>query len=604
MLVFPSLHAAATIALTCVVFWMFSQGRLRVEVVCLLLIAVLALGLYFFPIDGQDSLKGLEIAFGGFGHQALVSICCLMILGRGLVATGALDPVSTILERVWRFSPGLGLLVALLLAGGISMFINDTPVLVLTLPILLSLAARTGFPASRTLMPVNAAILIGGMLTTLGTSTNLLIVSIARDLGLEPIGVFDYLDAGLFAVAVALPYLWLVMPRLLPAYESVATESGRVFSGALYLEAVSPLIGLTLDAAQDRLGGVRLHGLTRSGRDYPRHARGLFIAADDMLLVEGALDQLRQASSLAKSPLAPSHVMRAVRSGPEQDQVIAEVVVGAESSLIGQTIRSAQIAERFKAVVIGLYRPDRTFRHTALDAADETLEVGDVLLIQGLPERLRELQAVEGAMLLEGAAEIPRRLLAPAAIAIVAAVVTVAALKIFPIAIAALAGTIAMIVTGCVRFDRLDRALSGQVIVLVAASIALGRALLETGAAAWLGDLLSFGLSGLPPAIVLAAIMTFAALITNFSSNTAAAAVATPIAVSVATRLGVPPEPMVLAVLFGCNLSFATPIAYQTNILIMAAGGYQFRDFVRAGTPLVLLMVVTLSIVLVNKYGL
>ena len=150
----------------------------------------------------------------------------------------------------------------------------------------------------------------------------------------------------------------------------------------------------------------------------------------------------------------------------------------------------------------------------------------------------------------------------------------------------------------------MGRALNGEVIVLVAASIALGRAMLETGAAAWLGQALAMGLEPVPPAVALAAVMSFAALITNFSSNTAAAAVGTPIAVSIAEQLGVAPEPLVLAVLFGCNLCYATPVAYQTNILIMSAGGYQFKDYVRAGLPLVIIMVVTLSILLVAKYDL
>ena len=242
--------------------------------------------------------------------------------------------------------------------------------------------------------------------------------------------------------------------------------------------------------------------------------------------------------------------------------------------------------------------------HEALDTSGERLEVGDVLLVRGGRSRVQNLQVSKGAMILEGAAEVPRAFLAPAALLIVAAVVTAAALRIVPISIASLAGTIAMIATGCVKFDRLGRALSAEVIVLVAASIALGRALLETGAAGWMGGGLATVLSPFPPAVALAAVMTFAALITNFSSNTAAAAVGTPIAVSIAAQLGIAAEPMVLAVLFESNLAFATPMAYQTNILIMSAGGYRFQDYVRAGLPLVVLMVVTLSILLVGSYGL
>jgi di/tricarboxylate transporter len=320
--------------------------------------------------------------------------------------------------------------------------------------------------------------------------------------------------------------------------------------------------------------------------------------------VEAGVQDLRLASDRIKAPLTRPERLASLRQNTSDDQLIAEVVIGVDSNLVGATLRSAQIADRYGAVVIGLHRPDRSFFHEALDAEGERIEVGDVLLMRSVRARLKELQVAEGAMILEGAAEVPRAFLAPAALLIVGTVVAVAALRIVPISIASLAGTIAMIAIGCIKFDRLGRALSGEVIVLVAASIALGRALLETGAASWLGGGLSAALGPLPPAIALAAVMTFAALITNFSSNAAAAAVTTPIAVSVATQLSIPPEPMVLAVLFGANLAFATPMAYQTNILIMSAGGYRFRDYVRAGLPLVILMILTLSVLLVGKYSL
>jgi di/tricarboxylate transporter len=286
------------------------------------------------------------------------------------------------------------------------------------------------------------------------------------------------------------------------------------------------------------------------------------------------------------------------------DEVIAELVVGADSALIGKTVKAAQIADRYGVVVIGLYQPERTLFHGKSHPDDERLEIGDVLLVQGTNGALRQLQLGEGAMVLEGAAEMPRSSKAGAALLIFGAVIVFAATHLVPIAISALAGTIAMLATGCVKFDSLGRALSAKVIVLVAASIALGRALLETGAADWLGTVLAYTLQPFPAAGVLAAVMAFAALLTNFSSNTAAAAVGTPIAVSLANQMGVPAEPLVLAILFGCNLCYATPIAYQTNILIMSAGGYQFRDYVRAGLPLVLLMIFTLSFLLVAKYNL
>lgn len=601
----PSPHAIATMALTVIMFFLFAQGRIRIEIVCLILISLLALGFYFFPMAGETGTTGIEIAFGGFGHEVLITICCLMILGRGLVVTGALQPATRLLAQLWGYNRSLGLLFTIIVCGGMSMFINDTPVLVLVMPILLNLAARTGYPASQTLMPVNYAILIGGMATTIGTSTNLLVTSIAADLGAPAIGIFDFVDVALVAALVALPYLWLVMPRLLPAHRHAPSESSRKFYSSLHIVPTSAIVGTSIDNLPARIGpGIEVHGISRGDRHFGRRDSHVTVAAGDIVRVEGALQDLLNASDQTKASLVPAAIERAIRVSPSEDHVIAEVVIGSESTLVGATPRSAQIGDRWGAAVIGLYRPERPLFQEALDTASERLEVGDVLLMRGSPDRLRNLQSSEGAMILEGAAEVPRSLLAPAALLIVSAVILSAALRIVPISIAALTGTIAMIATGSVKFDRLGRALSAEVIVLVAASIALGKALLATGAAAWLGNGLSIALGPLPPAVALAAIMAFAALITNFSSNTAAAAVTTPIAVSIATNLGIPPTPMVLAVLFGANLCYATPVAYQTNILIMSAGGYNFRDYVRAGLPLVFLMITVLSLLLVTKYHL
>jgi di/tricarboxylate transporter len=595
-------HAAAMIALTIASFVLFASGRMRIEVACLVLISLIALGFYFFPLDGDNGLTGFEIAFGGFGHPALITISCLMILGRGLVSTGALEPATFLMSRLWSRSPGLGLLCTLLICGGLSMFINDTPVLILAMPILLSLAARSGYPASHTLMPVNFAILIGGMTTTIGTSTNLLVVGLAEDLGVRAIGIFDFAGLALTAAAVALPYLWLAMPRLLPAHRPGHPGPPRKFSAALHVEAASPVVDTGLEQLQSRLGStLDILGVRRKSLHFRRNDPMVRLRVGDVVQVEGGAQDLRLAGDRLKTPLS-TDTRNVSQDG--DDELIAEVVIGADSPLVGASTRSAQIVDRYGAVVIGLHRPDRALFHETLDIAEERLEVGDVLLVRGSRSRLKDLQTGEGAMILEGAAEIPRTFLAPAAVLIVAAVIAAAALHIVPISIAALAGTIAMIATGCIKFDRLGRALSGEVIVLVAASIALGRALLETGAADWLGARMSDILAPFPPAATLAAVMAFAAFLTNFSSNTAAAAVSTPIAVSIASKLGVPAEPMVLAVLFGANLAFATPMAYQTNILIMSAGGYRFQDYVRAGAPLVLLMIVTLSLLLVGRYSL
>ena len=231
----PSPHAIGAILITAAMFYGFVSGRARVEIISLLTISAIALGLYSYPLPGQVPTDGLKLAFEGFGHYALITICALMILGRGLVTTGALEPASRLLTRVWRFNHQIGLLVTLLLAMGMSMLVNDTPVLVLLLPVMAAIATNGGMPASKTLIPVNSAVLIGGMATTIGTSTNLLVVSIANDMGLPPMGVFHFTPIVLMAALVALPFIWLVMPRLLPDNSVAAGHEPRRFAATLRL---------------------------------------------------------------------------------------------------------------------------------------------------------------------------------------------------------------------------------------------------------------------------------------------------------------------------------------------------------------------------------
>lgn len=597
MIPIPSPHAIAAMGLTIAMFVAFARGRLPVEIISLLVIAVIGLGLYFYPLPDTNPTDGLALAFGGFGHYALITICALMIMGRGLVVTGALEPAARLLERVWKFNTQVGMLVSLLIAFGLSMIVNDTPVLVLLLPIFVALAQRGAMPASKTLIPLNAAVLIGGMATTIGTSTNILVVSIATDLGMPQMSVFHFTPIVLMAALVALPYLWLVMPRLLPDNTPEQTESVRRFHTRMRISPDSELIGRHFDEVMARLP-----------KDFRFEERpdGQF-AEGQRLLVSGTHEALEEANRILKSRVAPGWVMdRIARMSQEQreDIQVVEMVVTADSRLVGRTLAASGIADNYGVAVLGVHRPERLGRTQPITRLDEiSLTEGDVLLVMGLSQGLREFAGADSLLQLEGAREMPRRSKAVLAGAIMLGSVFTASIGLFPIAISALGGAILMFLTGCVKFDRVGRALSAQVIVLVAASIAIGQIILASGAAEWLGLVLSQGLQYLPAAGVLAAVMLFVTLLTNFASNATAATVGTPIAFNIATTLDLPAEPMILAVLFGCNLCYATPVAYQTNMLIMGEGNYRFADYLRTGVPLVLLMVTTLSILLVYTYG-
>jgi di/tricarboxylate transporter len=296
--------------------------------------------------------------------------------------------------------------------------------------------------------------------------------------------------------------------------------------------------------------------------------------------------------------------LRADYTRTGEDLTVVELAITADSGLIGKRITTAGVAENYNVALLGLHlvRAGRSEQREA--GADTEMGEGDILLATGAMPNLQRLARSENLLMLEGSKEMPRTMKAPLALAIMAGAVVPASIGLVPIAISALGGAILMFVTGCVKFDRVGRALSAKVIVLVAASIAIGRIVLDSGAAEWLSQLIALGLQYLPAAGVLAAVMLFVTLLTNFASNATAAAVGTPIAFSLAQQLGIPVEPLVLAVLFGCNLCYATPVAYQTNMLIMSAGDYKFGDYTRTGLPLVVIMIVTLSALLVYRYGL
>jgi di/tricarboxylate transporter len=603
----PTPHAVLLLVVTIVAFFLYTRSWIRLELVSLLLLVTLLLIFYLFPFDAGDGRLTEVQIFQAFGHPALVAICSLMILARGLTATGAMEPVVRVLGRVWQLNKWLGLLLTLLVAGAASAFINDTPVLVLMLPLLLGLAERAQWAASKTLMPLNFAILAGGMLTSIGTSTNVLVLQIAKDLGMQPMGLFDFTSTAALAFAVALPYLWLIAPRLLPDNAKASTASTRVYEASIRVEdGNGKLTGRKLDDVARLLGRpLPAFAVIREGRE-TAIAEVSELAAGDILLLRDTREGLHGfATTFAADLFERTGAGRFIeQDAVRTDTSLAEVVVGSQSELNGKTLKEARFAEQHQIVVVGLSRGTGGLLRSVSDIASTPLSAGDVLLVQGAADQIERLRGRSDLMLLDGKLVFPRSPLAPVALAIMGGVLLVAALKLLPIHVAAFLGVILMLVTGTVRFDGIGRALSLEIVLLIASSVALGQSLVSTGAAGWIAEGIASVVVSFPPAAQIAIFMTLAALLTNFVSNAAAAAIGTPIAVSTATKLGVPLEPFVLAILFGANLSYATPMAYQTNLLVMKAAGYRFSDFVRVGGPLVAIMLVVLSFLLTRRYGL
>lgn len=601
----PDAHALAMLALTAVALVLFSMERLQLALTSLALLTLIALIFALLPYPGVAPMMFFE----GFAHEALIAVCALMTLGQGLVRTGALEPVGRLLGRLWARVPALSLLLTLVVGALLSAFVNNTPIVVLLLPILISVCLRTKKSPSKILLPMGFATLVGGMATTIGTSTNLLVVGIAKDLGVVEFDMFDFVLPATIAGGVAILYLWLIAPRILPNREGgLDNASPRLFSARLLLSESSAATNLTIaearsladtevnvrrilrdDAVLMPLPDVRLRKGDRLRLlDTPTNLHAIATALGGELFSGG--DNSTDQPVSEDNPLSPG------------EQRLAELAIVQGSDLDGASLAENQFIQRHRLVVLALHRKGRDLWRANQNLQDLTLQPGDVLLVQGHNQALALIKQSTELLLLDQTIALPRTDKALPALGITVASIALAAFSILPIAIAALAGTGAMLMTRCLTLGAAVRAISPAIYFVVAASLALGMALQATGATEYLTALFLYLTHGASPAVILSALMLLLAILTNVVSNNAAAVIGTPIAVGIAQQLQMPAEAFILAVLFGANMSYATPMAYKTNLLVMNAGNYRFSDFVKVGVPLTLLMWVTLSWLLATLY--
>jgi di/tricarboxylate transporter len=621
-----SAHGLAMALFAALVFAVLIWDRWPVATVSLAVLSVIPLGFVLAPLAGPDGPVDPARFFAGFGHPALIAICALMVLGHALVVTGALEPAARRLSTWVTQRPRLALLAVLVGAAGVSGLINDTPVVVLLIPLILAAAARARVAAGAMLLPMNYAVLIGGMATTIGTSTNLIVVALAAGLGVTGLGMFSFTGIVAMAAVPALAYLWLVAPRLLAHVQPRAEElSEQVFDAELRITEGSRFEGQTLGEAFGASGNrLQLVQLQRNALAIVK-LPSVTLRAGDRLVVQGTARDLKDLEATLDASLHNLHdgadkqkaegagespaqqVDDADDTGPAEaipSAVVAQLVVVNESPLVRRTVRQERLAERFGVVVVGLRPRSKPGGWERQSLVDRVVRGGDILLLQGKQEDIARVQREGYGLLLDARYMLPRQDKAWVALAVMAAVVLLAATKTLPIALAALAGVIALLLARCLSWDDVAQSLSVKVILLVASSLALGDALSVTGATAWAAQQLAATAGALGPTWLLVLLMGLMGLLTNFVSNNAAAAIGTPLGVALAQSLGVDAEPFVLAVLFGCNLCYLTPMGYQTNLLVMNAGDYRFADFLRVGGPLFLIMWAGLSLGLVHQYGL
>jgi di/tricarboxylate transporter len=603
-------------ALILVALGFYIRERASMELTSLGIVCVLLVFFHFFPVlgpDGEKTVTPTRILMG-FANPALITVLALLIIGQGMVRTGVLDRGAGLLLGMTRghggLVPTLGLL--LIAAIAVSAFLNNIPVVVIFIPFFQALAARFRRSPSKLLIPLSYAAVLGGMTTLIGSSTNLLVNSALIEMKTEPFGFFDFSIPGTVLAAAGLVYVLFVAPRLLPdrtgLSDSVAEGGGKQFIAQMTVSETSDLVGKSAPGGHFASLPEKTLRLVERGDEAILPPFEDFVAQPgDVLVVAATRKALTKTLSDDPDSLHPELGEDDEESDiggrwQEGEQILAEVMVAPASRFIGLTL--SQIGFRYKThcIVLGMERRSRMMRSRVTDIR---LEAGDVLLIQGQPDDVHHLKTLRDVVLMEWSAEeLPALDHAKRATLIFLGVVVSAAAGFLPIVVSALCGAAAMVVVGVLNIGQAFRAVDPKIVTTIGAALALGVALQETGGAAYLAGGLLQLFAGAAPAVLLSFFFLLVAGLSNVISTKTSAVLFTPIAVDMALALGISPVPFAVAVVFAANCSFASPLGYQTNLLVMGPGHYKFTDFARAGLPLIVVLWLVFSLFAPWYYGL
>jgi len=583
------IDAILTLAVVVVAATLFISEKLPSDVVALLVLASLLVLQLVTPAE----------AVSGFSSPATITVAAMFVLSSGLSASGVVHAMGRLVARVRRPLPMTLLVMALV--GLLSAFINNTAAVAVFLPIVLASTAANRIPASQLLIPMSYAAQMAGVCTLVGTSTNLLVNSLARNLGHPGFGLFEFTQLGLIMLAAGFVYLLLVQRWLLPHAHNNETDDddqlGKYIS-ELQVPSNSPLIGHSVaDAKLGERYGVFVLELLRVDNAVAQ-PRAETIRAGDVLIVRG--DWSRLSAVIDKNRLQTAPDFQPIDPGNGNTQpVLAEVMIAPGSALVGHTLVSPECHWHYRSAILAIHRRGDVLRSKLRDVR---LRVGDVLLLRAPGNELPSLRR-NPALLVLSAREhrvfMPRQALLT--IAIMATVMAVAALGWLPLVAAAILGCIALVATRCIDNNAAYESIDWRVIMLLAGVIPLGIAMQKSGLAQFIATHLLGFVGDFGPLAVLAAVYLLTAVLTELMSNNATAVLITPIAYSTALAMGLSPTPFLIAVLFAASTSFATPIGYQTNTMVYNAGNYRFTDFMRIGIPLNLLFWV-LSVIFIPRF--
>ncbi|KST63329.1 SLC13 family permease [Mastigocoleus testarum] len=592
----------ATLSIVVLTLICFVYEWLPVDMTALaVIVTLMALGLVT-PDEG----------ISGFGNSATITVMAMFILSAGIARTGAIGLVNELLLKWGGKYSNRQILAIGIITGPISAFINNTAVVAVFLPIIENWCHKQRISPSKLLMPLSFVTILGGMLTTIGTSTSVLASGLSEKLGYGAFNLFQFTELGLVVFIIGLVYLTFIAPRLLPERETsninVITQKYDLkdYVSEFIIAPTSNLIGQTLRRSQlQRKFDLDVLELIRNNNHFPQPLADKLLQAGDILIVRGRKECLLTVKDERGIEILPDVKFqngfweKDLSSGEER---IAEVLILCNSNLIGSTLKDIRFRQRYNATVLAIRRGEELVRERL---GQVRLRFGDVLLLQGPNESFLGLQTSRDLLVIgERDIETLRKDKAGIAVTIGLGVVIVAALGIMPILVSALLGVVLMVLTGCLKPGEVYQAVRWDIIFLLAGLIPLGIAMDKSGTTQWLAQTLVAIGGNLSGYWLLTFFYLITVLLTEVLSNNASVVLLLPVAVQVAKSLHFNPMAFILVVTFAASSSFMTPIGYQTNTMVYSPGGYKFLDFARVGAPLSFLIMLIIPPLIIALYGL